>query len=564
MASRGPVARALPFMVAMSFVSHSMYGVGEDYARGLAVTAVAAVVSVLFGTRECLPLINQSGSISIRAGRLARTFFGAVNPARRAHPEGEDITRPVAGDNVPFDQYHPELVGGPLHLINCAVKETFDLTSFRLTDGRGAENLAVGPAGVSVSRVWHALWTGTEPFRGFDLRLMSWEDGSGVPTSGNRLVIMGIDNRGLLHIRIFDAGGNRITDTDETKVPIRTRAVAVSALKRQLPGLLPPHMVTVAETEQLIRDVTLIVGQTPVRSLEPLGTEAPDPFLIRNGGPARVEPLGLENWVAISGAMFAAVEGCCTDDGLARLQTVSDFRSGYWWDSGVDASERTETPIRGGLLATFGASLARLFRGQTLLLTELAGRFGGPWTRHWYLTNGGVFEYTGAYELLRRRLPFIIVCDASVDPEHRGSAFAQLVRLARVDLGAEVTEAGPCRESLEKLGVPTRIACALGSIKEILSSKKEVSLKHAALLQIRYPDLPPGADSDAFLARRRSWMLYIKTTYSGAEPPDVRSYAAAHPHFPDESTPDEAFDEPQWESYRVLGEYIGNRLFGKQ
>jgi hypothetical protein len=459
---------ALPFLVAMSFVSHSMYGVGEDYTRGLAVTAVAAVMSVLFGTRECLPLINQSGSIAIRAGRIARTFSGAVNPARRSHPEGEDITRPVAGDSVPFDQYHPELVGGPLHLINCAVKATFDLTSFRLTDDRGAENLAVGPAGVSVSRVWHALWTGTVPLRGFD------------------------------------------------------------------------------------------------PSLEPLGTDSPDPFLIRDGSPSRVEPLALETWVAISGAKFAAVGRGRIDDGPARLRTVSGFRSGYWWDSGVDASERTETPIRGGLLAAFGAALARLFRGQTLLLTELAGKFGGPWTRHWYLTNGGVFESTGAYELLRRRVPFIIVCDASVDPERRGSAFAQFVRLARVDLGAEVTEAGPCPESLEQLGVPAGIACALGSIKEILSSKNEVSLKHAALLEIRYPDLAPGPGGDAFLARRRSWMLYIKTTYSGAEPPDVRSYAAAHPPFPDESTPDEAFDERQWESYRVLGEYIGNRVFGKQ
>ena len=54
---------------------------------------------------------------------------------------------------------------------------------------------------------------------GYDLRLMSWGDGSGVPTSGNNLVIVGIDNDGLLHIRIFDAGGNRVTDTDETKLP---------------------------------------------------------------------------------------------------------------------------------------------------------------------------------------------------------------------------------------------------------------------------------------------------------------------------------------------------------
>jgi hypothetical protein len=456
------VLGALPFLVATSFVSHFMYGVGGDYPRGLAVTVVAAVVSLLFGTRECLPLINQSGTISIQAGRLARTFFGAVTPARRVHPEGEDVTRSVAGDDVPFDQYHPELVSGPLHLINCAVNETFDVASFRVTQDRGAENLAVGPVGVSLARVWHALWTSRE---------------------------------------------------------------------------------------------------TSFRSLEPLGTEAPDPFLNRNGGPARVEPLGLEDWVAISGAMSGAGDVWRTGGTLTRLQALSGFRSGYWWDSGLDARERTDTPIRGGLLSTLGASLARVFRGQTLLLSELTGRFGGPWTRHWYLSNGGAFDCTGAYELLRRRLPFIIICDANADPKHRGPALARLVRLARVDLGAEVTETDLDCEALEQLGVPKQAAEHLGSLEDLSCKIIVQSRKRATLLRVRYSDAPSVSDGDPWLARRRSWILYIKTTYTGDEPVDVRSYAAAHPDFPNETTLDQVFDEPQWESYRRLGEHIGDRLF---
>ena len=96
---------------------------------------------------------------------------------------------------------------------------------------------------------------------GSDLRLMSWGDGSGVPTSGNNLVIVGIDNNGLLHVRIFDAGGDRVTDTDETKLP-GTQAGAISTLKQQLPGLLPPHVLTSAEKAQVISEATSIVGQT--------------------------------------------------------------------------------------------------------------------------------------------------------------------------------------------------------------------------------------------------------------------------------------------------------------
>jgi len=62
----------------------------------------------------------------------------------------------------------------------------------------------------------------------YDLRLMSWGDGSGVPTSGNNLVIVGIDNSGLLHIRIFDAGPEPVVDKDENNLPV-TQAEAIKA-----------------------------------------------------------------------------------------------------------------------------------------------------------------------------------------------------------------------------------------------------------------------------------------------------------------------------------------------
>ena len=96
---------------------------------------------------------------------------------------------------------------------------------------------------------------------GYDLQLISWGDGSAVPTSGDNLIIVGTDNNGLLHIRIFNADGSRITDTDETKLP-STQAGAISTLKQQFPGLLPPHVLTAAETAQVITEATSIVGQT--------------------------------------------------------------------------------------------------------------------------------------------------------------------------------------------------------------------------------------------------------------------------------------------------------------
>jgi hypothetical protein len=95
----------------------------------------------------------------------------------------------------------------------------------------------------------------------FELRPMAWGDGSRVPTSGRKLVILGIDNHGLLHIRIFDAGGKSVMDTDETRLP-DTQAVAIAILKRQLPDLSDPHVLTGVEKARVIRRVTLIFGQS--------------------------------------------------------------------------------------------------------------------------------------------------------------------------------------------------------------------------------------------------------------------------------------------------------------
>lgn len=453
---------ALPALVALSFLSHSTYEVGEGYAQGVAVTAAAAVLSLLFGTLECVPLLYQSGAIATQAGRLSRTFLGATNTSRRVHPKGQDVTRPVIGDDVPFDRYRPDLAGGPLHLINCALNETFDVSSFRSSGDRRAENLAVGPAGMSVAQLWHALWRG---------------DG------------------------------------------------------------------------------------TPVGALDPSGQEAPDPFLGRRGGPTRAEPLDLEDWMAISGTPSGAGQGRRSGPSPSRRPTLALARTGYWWDSGLDARDRIDTPIKGGLLSLVGAHLARLLRGQTLLLSELLGRFGGPWPRHWYLTNGGDFEGTGAYELLRRRLPFIIICDAGDDPEHRGSNLARLIRLARVDLGAEVTETETDIDTLGRQGVPSEVGNHLGSLADLLNPRHQPAHRHATLLCVRYPKAPPESLGDPWHARRHSWILYLKATYTGDEPADVRGYAASHPDFPDETTTDQIFDEPQWESYRRLGEHIGDRLF---
>ncbi len=100
-----------------------------------------------------------------------------------------------------------------------------------------------------------------------DLRLLRWGDGSGVPNLTNNLVIVGIDNNSLLHIRTFDAGGDRVSDEDESTLP-STQNTAILAFKRQILGCLPPHILTGAEKTQLINEATSIVNQTRVRKID--------------------------------------------------------------------------------------------------------------------------------------------------------------------------------------------------------------------------------------------------------------------------------------------------------
>ncbi|AMV28682.1 hypothetical protein VT84_30030 [Gemmata sp. SH-PL17] len=449
----------VPPLVVLAFISQTAYELGNTYNRGLAFTGVTLVVSLLLGLRACVEFINRSGPLNIYASRLARAFLGAVNPARRTHPEGRNVTHVVPGDDVPLTEYAPHAAGGPLHLINCAVNETIDVASQRGLRDRQAENMAVGPAGVSVAQNWHALW---------------------------------------------------------------------------LPNGTDPQLVPLAEP----------------------GEVRPHPFLAKGNGPVRVEGLSLREWMAISGAAFGPGMGRRTGLAHALLLTLANLRLGYWWNSGLNTSRRANIPGTRGIGRRLTVLFSTLFQAQALLLSELTGRFAGPWERYWNLSDGGNFENTGAYELLRRRVPFVIACDAGEDPQHRGSDLARLVRLARIDLGAEITEVAPTPAAF-----PAGVAPHIGTLADLLVPAGQPSRAHAALFLVRYPQPADSASTDPWARRTHTWLLYIKATVTGDEPPDVLNYEATHPDFPNETTLDQVFDEPQWESYRALGDHIGTNLF---
>jgi hypothetical protein len=264
---------------------------------------------------------------------------------------------------------------------------------------------------------------------------------------------------------------------------------------------------------------------------------------------AEPEPLTLGRWASISGAAFTPAAGAQTSVPQAILATFANVRLGYWWDSGLRRA---------------GSRLLPVYRG---LLAEGLARLRGTSERLWNVSDGGHFENLAGYELIRRRLPLVILIDAEADPDYDLSGLANLVRKARLDFGAEVTFLSPDTNE-----IPDVVKTAFSSLEMLRRGKwddepvpdpsgapsRRLSLEtdrsacsrgHAALAKVSYDD---GA--------LVTWLVYVKASVTGDEPADVLQYHRAHVDFPHESTADQFFDEAQWESYRRLGEHVADRV----
>lgn len=291
---------------------------------------------------------------------------------------------------------------------------------------------------------------------------------------------------------------------------------------------------------------SLAPEERPPTALRPIATTSdPNAFhvLRADGRPsAPVEPLSLGTWTAISGAAFTTGTGRGTTIPLALFMGLLNVRLGYWWDSGVRASERPgRYPLP--LWRRIKRWPPALFAVQSMLLSEWWARFRGPAQRFWYLSDGGHFEVTGLYEMLRRRVPFMIVSDAGEDPDYRFGDVAQLMQQARVDFGARVEwlpslpDDMPFRDWID----PNEV----GPIDRL----DRASRHSAAVARVTWE----RGDDEA-------WILLIKPNLGGELSRDVRTYASNHASFPQESTFDQAFDDIQWESYRALGQQLGLRV----
>jgi hypothetical protein len=257
----------------------------------------------------------------------------------------------------------------------------------------------------------------------------------------------------------------------------------------------------------------------------------------------------LGHWVATSGAATSPGAGSYTTTGWALLLFLAGARLGYWTDAGkarAASGARADHGWVGNTLARLSVWLQETKPG--LLGSEAFASFGGRTRRWWYLSDGGHFDNTGVYTLLRREVDFILLADCGADPKFEFGDLENLVRKARIDFDAEI-EVYTHAEANDVLANANADLAVL-SPEAMLNNQ---SVRGVLMARICYHRTDPAR-------RKLGTLLIVKPNLHEALDNDVLAYARRNPAFPQQSTADQFFDEAQWESYHHLGEDFGRAL----
>jgi hypothetical protein len=225
---------------------------------------------------------------------------------------------------------------------------------------------------------------------------------------------------------------------------------------------------------------------------------------------------------AISGAAVNPNTYATRSRPLSFLMTLLNVRLGYWIPNPQNPK--------------FSSKKIRPW-WWIYMFREMLGRGLSEKNAQVHLSDGGHYENLGLYELVHRRCRYIIVSDAAADPNFSFADLAKAIELVRVDFGAEIDI----------------------DVSDLRPQGDDRLSKHAfARGKITYN--PTGSDDEP----EEADLLYIKTAVTDNLTEDIYGYRRAHEKFPDETTADQFFTEPQFEAYRELGFLLGSLACGKK
>ena len=224
--------------------------------------------------------------------------------------------------------------------------------------------------------------------------------------------------------------------------------------------------------------------------------------------------------VASSGAAASphagvAGRGITRNPLVSLLLSLTNVRLGYW--------------IRNPRASQEPREWHKWFPPNLLAPGIRQGLFGSGTTENAFfieLTDGGHFDNTGLYELIRRRVKIIVLSQGSQDLGYAMEDLANAIQRVRVDFGVHI------RFNSDTYPLDSMRPAELGGVVK----------RGWALGTIKYP----GTDKQGIL-------LYLQASPIAGMNADTVSYWRRNVDFPNQTTADQFFDEEQLEAYRELG-----------
>jgi len=236
--------------------------------------------------------------------------------------------------------------------------------------------------------------------------------------------------------------------------------------------------------------------------------------------------ISLGTAVSISGAAASPNMGYMMTSPIARfLMTLFNVRLGFWLGNpglkggGDNPTFERDSPTQS----------VRPIVAEALGMTNARS----PYV---YLSDGGHFENLALYEMILRRCRLIVVSDASTDTEYTFDSLGMAIRQIRVDFGVPIDMQ---KMSFGNVPDPDHNYCAVGKIRYSCVDK-----------------VGPDEDDSAY----DGYLVYLKPSLTDDEPRDLINYNRSNPTFPEETIVDQWFSESQFESYRMLGNHMIEKI----
>lgn len=212
-------------------------------------------------------------------------------------------------------------------------------------------------------------------------------------------------------------------------------------------------------------------------------------------------------------------QGVTRNRAVSFLMSLFNARLGYWM---ANPRRHKERPSNCPNLWLPG------------LLQGLLGRGLNEEAKFLELTDGGHFDNTAVYELVRRRTRLIVLCEAGHDAHLSMGDLANLIEKVRVDFSVFIEFDDPQFD--------------LRALRPTGEAPGSSAARGFAIARVRYPKGDPT--SPQF---EDGWLVYLQAVRIDSVSTDVASFGRRHPAFPNETTTDQFFDEEHVEAYRELG-----------